>query len=172
MKHVRVSEHIEACQTLICMLMFSKEYWICNRLQRWLPTFTQSYTELMHLNVAYFFVFNVCKSVHRHTFQIKQPTRCNNSPSLLLGVYIQLNMLRASSRPSSRAQKLQYQPLVLPLESGGSIVVGRGRAGQPARPRPTTLLSPRSNGKTRGCYSSCCAPDDGREDARNMLSCI
>jgi hypothetical protein len=32
-----------------------------------------------------------------------------------------------------------------------------------------TLLPPRSNGKTRGCYCSCWAPDDGREDARNML---
>jgi len=25
--------------------------------------------------------------------------------------------------------------------------------------------------RTRGCYCSCWAPDDGREDARNMLSC-
>ena len=33
----------------------------------------------------------------------------------------------------------------LPLERGGSRVVGCGR--QPDRPRPTTLLSPRSNGK-------------------------
>ena len=40
-----------------------------------------------------------------------------------------------------------------------------------ARPRPTALLPPRSNDKTRGCYCSCWAPDDGREDARNMLSC-
>jgi len=30
----------------------------------------------------------------------------------------------------------------LPLERGGSSAVGRGRAGQPARPRPTALLSP------------------------------
>jgi len=44
-------------------------------------------------------------------------------------------------------------------------------AGQPARPRPTALLPPRSNGKTRDCYCSCWAPDDGREDARNTLSC-
>jgi len=35
----------------------------------------------------------------------------------------------------------------LQLKSGGSSVVGRGRAGRPARPRPTTLLPPRSNGK-------------------------
>jgi hypothetical protein len=32
------------------------------------------------------------------------------------------------------------------LERGGSSAVGRGRSG-PDRPRPTTLLSPRSNGK-------------------------
>jgi len=52
-----------------------------------------------------------------------------------------------------------------------SSAVGRGRAG-PARPRPTALLPLRSNGKTRGCYCSCWAPDDGHEDAQNMLSCI
>jgi hypothetical protein len=34
----------------------------------------------------------------------------------------------------------------LPLESGDSSAVGRGRAG-PARPRPTALLPSRSNGK-------------------------
>jgi hypothetical protein len=45
--------------------------------------------------------------------------------SLLLYVYLQLNMFRASLRPSS------------------------------VRPRPTALLSPRSECKTRGCYRSC-----------------
>jgi len=36
----------------------------------------------------------------------------------------------------------------LPLERGGSSAVGRGRScWQQDRPRPTTLLSPRSNGK-------------------------
>jgi len=35
----------------------------------------------------------------------------------------------------------------------------------------TTRLSPRYEGKTRGCYWSRWAPEDGREDARNMLSC-
>jgi len=70
---------------------------------------------------------------HHHKFQINQPTRCNNFSSLLLDIYsyVQLNMFRASSRPSSRAQQLQYQPLVLPLERGGSSVVGRGRSGRP-----------------------------------------
>jgi len=69
--------------------------------------------------------------MHHHTIQINQPNRCNNFSSLLLDVYVQLNMFRASSRPSSGAQQLQYQPLVLPLERGGSSAVGRGRAGQP-----------------------------------------
>jgi len=44
-------------------------------------------------------------------------------------------------------------------------------SGRPARTRPTALLPPRSNGKTRGHYCNCWAPDDGREDAWNMLSC-
>jgi hypothetical protein len=41
-----------------------------------------------------------------------------------------------------------------------------------ARPRPTALLPPCSNGKTRGCYCSCWAPDDGHEDTQNVLSCM
>jgi hypothetical protein len=65
------------------------------------------------------------------TFQLNQPIRCNNFSSLLLEVYSQLNMFRASLHPSSGAQQLQWQPLVLPLERGGSSAVGRGRAGWP-----------------------------------------
>jgi hypothetical protein len=38
-------------------------------------------------------------------------------------------MFRVSSLPSSGAQQLQWQPLVLPLERGGSSAVGRGLAG-------------------------------------------
>jgi len=46
-------------------------------------------------------------------------------------VYLQLNMFRVSSRPSSRAQQLQWQPLGLPLERGDSSAVVCGLAGQP-----------------------------------------
>ena len=61
----------------------------------------------------------------------------------------------------------------LPLERGDSSAVGRGQAGwQPARPRPTALLLPRSNGKPEAATAVVVAPDDGHEDARNMLSCI
>jgi hypothetical protein len=40
-------------------------------------------------------------------------------------------MFRASLRPSAGAQQLQWQPLVLPLEHGGSNAVGRGRGDRP-----------------------------------------
>jgi hypothetical protein len=53
------------------------------------------------------FKFKTCKFVHHHTIQINQITRCKNLSSLLLDVYVQLNMFRASSRPSSGAQQLQ-----------------------------------------------------------------
>ena len=46
------------------------------------------------------------------------------------------------------------------------VVVG------PARPRPTALLSPRSDGKPEADTAVVVAPDDGHEDARNTLSCI
>jgi len=55
------------------------------------------------------------------------------------------------------------------LERGGSSAVGRGRAEQP---RPTALLSPRSEGKPEAATAVVVAPDDGHEDARNMLNCI
>jgi hypothetical protein len=44
--------------------------------------------------------------------------------------------------------------------------------GQSARPRPTALLSPNSDGKPEAATAVVVAPDDGHEDGRNMLSCI
>ena len=43
---------------------------------------------------------------------------------------------------------------------------------QPARPRPTALISPSSDGKPEAASAVAVAPDDGHEDTRNMLSCI
>jgi hypothetical protein len=40
------------------------------------------------------------------------------------------------------------------------------------RPWPTAPLSPSSDGKPEVATAVVVAPDDGREDARNMLSCI
>ena len=62
----------------------------------------------------------------------KSPTRCNNFQVYYPDVYLQLNMFRAFSRPSSGVQWLQWQPLILPSYRGDSravFVVG------PARPR-------------------------------------
>ena len=47
--------------------------------------------------------FEVRKSVHHHTIQINQTTRCNGFTSLLLDVYVWLNMFRVLLRPSSGA---------------------------------------------------------------------
>jgi hypothetical protein len=49
------------------------------------------------------------------------------------------------------------------------VVDGPGRS---ARPRPTPLLSPSFDGKPEAATAVVVAPDDGREDARNILSCI
>ena len=84
---------------------------------------------------------------------------------------MQLIMFRASSCPSSGATTTAVAASGVPSESGDNSAVGRGRAG-PARPRPTALLSPRSDGTPEAATAVVVAPDDGHEDARNMMSCI
>ena len=74
----------------------------------------------------------------------KSPTRCNNFPVYYPDVYLQLNMFRAFSHPSS------------------------GPAGPTTN---TARLSPQYEGKNRDCHWSHWAPDDGQENARNILSC-
>ena len=53
----------------------------------------------------------------------KPPTWCNNFSVYYPDVCLQLNMFRAFSRPSSGAQWLQWQPLVLPSYRGDSRAV-------------------------------------------------
>jgi len=79
-------------------------------------------------------------------------------------------MFRASSC-SSPGATTAVAASGLPSELGDSSTVGRGWAGRPARPRPTALLSPRSDGKPEAA-TAVVAPDDEHEDARNVLSCI
>jgi hypothetical protein len=47
--------------------------------------------------------FDIRKSVHRYTIQINQQKRCNSFTSLLLEVYVWLNVFRAPLRPLSEA---------------------------------------------------------------------
>jgi hypothetical protein len=61
----------------------------------------------------------------------KSPTCCNNFSLYYPDVCLQLNVFRAFSRPSSGAQWLQWQPLVLPSYRGDSrAVFVVGPAGQ------------------------------------------
>jgi hypothetical protein len=118
-------------------------------------TFLSSVTKIVSLTFWHLnFIFNSNKS----------PTWCNSFSVYYPDFCLQLNMFRAFSRPSSGAQWLQWQPLVLPSYRGDSramLWLGRHKA----------QLSPRYEGKTSGCHCSHWAPDDGRENARNMLSC-
>jgi len=52
------------------------------------------------------------------------------------------------------------------------LLIVVGPAGPLARPRPTALPSPSSDGKPEAATAVVVAPDDGHEDARNMSSCI
>jgi hypothetical protein len=81
-------------------------------------------------------------------------------------------MFWASSCPSSGATTTAVAASGLLSELGDNNAVGHGPAGLLARPRPTALLSPSSDSKPEAATAVVVAPDDGHEDARNMLSCI
>ena len=52
------------------------------------------------------------------------------------------------------------------------LLVVLGPAGRLARPLPTALLPPSSDGKPEAATAVVVAPDDRHEGARNFLSCI
>ena len=64
-------------------------------------------------------LFKESKNFNRN----KSPTRCNNFSVYYPDVYLQLNMFRAFSHPSSGAQWLQWQPLVSPSYRGDTRAV-------------------------------------------------
>jgi hypothetical protein len=63
-------------------------------------------------------------------------------------------------------------PLVLPLERGGSSVVGRGRIHNRPENDQQHCYHYALTLKPEAATAVVVAPDDGREDTRNMLSCI
>ena len=75
--------------------------------------------------------FKVCKTVHHHTIQINHHPHATISPVYYPDVYLQLNMFRASSFPSSGPTTTAVAVSDLPLERGDSSAVGRGRADRP-----------------------------------------
>jgi hypothetical protein len=140
------------------------------------PTWRTILFSYMFIPNLYMFRALMCSSSGELTFwhrsftfnSNKSPTWCNNFSIYYPEVCLQLNMFRAFSRPSSGAQWLQWQLLILPSYRGDSrAVFVVGPADQTTN---TARLSPRYEGKTRGCHCSHSAPDDGRENARNMLS--
>jgi hypothetical protein len=114
--------------------------------------------------------FKVCKSVHHRTIQI------NHQPDATIFQFIILAFVYSSTcfaRFPTHHQELN--------DCSGNLwfylrivvrVVLCAWSGRPAGPTTNTArLSPRHEGKTRECHCSHWAPDDGRENARNMLSC-
>ena len=111
--------------------------------------------------------FKVCRSVHHRTIQI------NHQPDATIFQFIILTFIYSSTcfgRFPAHHQELNdcsgnlwfYLRIVV-------IVVPCSWSDRPTT--NTARLSPRYEGKTRGCHCSHWALDDGRESARNMLSC-
>jgi len=103
---------------------------------------------------------------HSHCDSNKSPTRCNNFP-----VYFLTFIYRSTcfGRFPAHHQELNY--------CSGSlwfylrIVVTVVLCSWSGQTTNTARLPSRYEGKTRGGHCSHWAPDDGRENARNMLSC-
>jgi hypothetical protein len=72
----------------------------------------------------------------------KSPTWCKNFSAYYPDVCLQLNMFRPFSRPSSGAQWLQWQPLVLPSYRGDRrAVFAVGKVGRPGHEHSTTVTT-------------------------------
>jgi len=80
-------------------------------------------------------------------------------------------MFRASSCPSSGATTTAVAASGVPSELGDSSAVGRGRAGWPDHDQQHCYHQAPTV-KPEAATAVVLATDDGREDARNMLSCI
>jgi len=80
-------------------------------------------------------------------------------------------MFRASTCPSSGATTTAVAASGLPSEFGDSSAVGHGQAGCDGPDHDRQHCS-NSDGKPEAATAVVVTPDDGHEDARNMLSCI
>jgi hypothetical protein len=125
-------------------------------LSKYTPHHTPHHTTTPHPtedgNTLHFVTFRYHTNRNISLIQIIEPTRCNSLTSLLLDVYVWLNMFRASPRPSSGARNCtrslwfyRWRPVV-----GALLVMVWQVMREPARPRPTTLQPLLSNVKTRG----------------------
>jgi hypothetical protein len=89
-------------------------------------TFPENFDEILekitHKKEMNYLTFR--KSVHHQTNQIIQPTRCNSFTSLVLDVYMWLNMFRVSPHPSSGAYNCTRSPWFYRCrEAAGALLV-------------------------------------------------
>jgi hypothetical protein len=110
--------------------------------------------------------FKIFKSVHHRTIQI------NHQPSAKIFQFIILTFIYSSTyfgRFATHHQELNdcSSSLWFYLRVVVTVVL----CSWSGRLTDTARLSPRHEGKTGGCHCNHWAPDDGREYARNMLSC-
>jgi len=80
-------------------------------------------------------------------------------------------MFRAYSCPSSGATTTAVAASGLPSELGGNSAVGRSLAGRPDHDQQHCYHHD-TKVKPETATAVVVAPEDGHEDARNMLSCI
>jgi len=121
-------------------------------------------------------IFDVHVAVHRDKFFITKPTRCTNFSKVFIlewnsTCFGQFLCPSSGVFHCTHSNGIYHTGLLTACEQDqdetAMVVVG------PVRPdhdqqhcyhhAPTV--------KTRGCYWGCWAPDDGHEDARDMLSC-
>ena len=103
---------------------------------------------------------------------MNEPTRCSNLTGLLL---VSLNTAQYVSgilMPIIRSSITAVAASGLPLERGGSSAVGRGRAGRADHDQQHCYHHAPTVKPEDAATAVVVAPDDEREDARNMLSCI
>jgi hypothetical protein len=140
-------------------------YEVISRMQLTSTMHCQSWGRLtMRFTEKYVTRFKVCKSVYHRTIQI------NHQPDATIFQFIIMTLIYSSTcfgRFPAHHQELNDYSSSLWLYLRIVVIVVLCSWSD----RPAGRLSPRYEGKTRGCYCSHWAPDDGRENAQNILSC-